>query len=643
MDYDHLQISIHSDDASRKQRWSEKMEELKNTQFSSAEDAASPLVHKELVWEKNIVNFELYDAVEKGDVVNFFDVLEKECAERKVPLSDIFDQVTWAGDSLLHVAADFGSEQIAELISCHFPELLTRRNVRGDTPLHVAVRSTNSTIVKLILSQYAIEKSKDDGLMDKEITRETNEYGNTPLHEAVYSDHFGVVEEILHADEPVAHYLNKSRSSPLFLSVTSPDVKILNLLLQIPFPADQPLPQCFGNSPLHAAIRQKNPDEEGGNPFHYAAYTGYVEGFRILLQNLSEKSNQSLLERNKKGNFPIHVACKRGHVEVVEEFLRHELPFNPYVLLNQKGQNILHIAAKNGRTKVVQHLLLNQKIDQCAINHRDNDGNTPLHLASINLFPKVLHCIAHDKRINVNITNNNDLTARDIVELEFNTQKTVRKLLANSVLIEAGVSLKLNDMLHLQRQQSPKTDLRLKDPNTILVVATLIVTLTFAGFLSVPGGLHSSDDPNPKKRGMAILDYNPRFWLFSIYNSIAMFSSIAACILMLVAQTLDSELARKPTKFATLSLYCSFSALPTVILDAVSLVLDNYPLRVVSVTISLVCGLLLILICEFGYYLVLLNPIGGRALRSYIKLLRYDNKPDDSSYQKAIKDNEEFV
>ncbi|XP_047163767.1 protein ACCELERATED CELL DEATH 6-like [Vigna umbellata] len=384
-------------------------------------------------------------------------------------------------------------------------------------------------------------------------------------------------------------------------------------------------------------------DEEGGTPFHYAAYTGYVGGFRILLQNLSEKSNQSLLERNKKGNFPIHVACKRGHLGVVEEFLRHELPINPYVLLNQKGQNILHTAAKNGKTEVVQHLLQNQKIDQCAINHRDNDGNTPLHLASINLFPKVLYFIAQDKRINVNITNNHDLTARDIVQLEFNTQKTVRKLLANSALIEAGVSLKLNSMLRLQRQQSPKRDLLLKDPNTFLVVATLILTLTFTAFFSVPGGLYSSDDPNSKKTGMAVLDHKPGFWIFSIYNTIAMFSSTAACILMLVAQTFDSELARKATLIATVCLYNSFSVLPTVFLVALSLVLDNYSLRSILVIIGLVCSLLLIPICVFGFSLLLLNPTGGRALRSFIALLHYDNKPEDSSYQKEIKDNEKFV
>ncbi|QCD87773.1 ankyrin [Vigna unguiculata] len=656
MNYDHLQISIHSDYASRKQRCSEKMEELKNAQFSSIQDAASSLLHKELVGEKNAVIFELYDAVEKGDVDNFVDVLGKECAKRKVALSDIFDQITGAGDSLLHVAAHFGSEEIAELICCHFPELLIRRNVRGDTALHVAVRSKNLTTIKLILSQYAIEKSKHDCLKDKEITREANEYGNTPLHEAVYSGHFGVVEEILHADEPVVHYPNKSNSSPLFLSVMSSDVKILNLLLQIPFPADQPLPQCFGNSPLHAAIRERNPGlireiigkrEEliylRGTPFHYAAYTGYVEGFRMLLQNLSEKSNQSLLERNKKGNFPIHLACKRGHVKVVEEFLRHELPINPYVLLNKKGQNILHTAAKNGRTKVVQHLLRNQKIDQCAINHRDNDGNTPLHLASINLFPKVLYFIAQDKRINVNITNNHDLTARDIVELEFNTQKTVRKLLANSVLIKAGVPLKLNGMLRVQRQQPPKRDLHLKDPNTFLVVATLIVTLTFTAFLAVPGGVYSSDDSNPKNRGMAVLAHKPLFWLFSIFNTIAMFSSATSSALMLLAQTFDSELAHKATLCATGFLLLSFLVLPTVFWLAISLVLDtNDSLKSVLLFLGQICNLFLT-ISLFGFNLLPFRPIRGPGLRILIVLLDYVNKPEDSFYQKVIKDKQKFV
>ncbi|KAF7837032.1 protein ACCELERATED CELL DEATH 6 [Senna tora] len=58
-----------------------------------------------------------------------------------------------------------------------------------------------------------------------------------------------------------------------------------------PFPDDKPLPNCHGNSPLHAAIYIRNAallteivadlmylrDEDGETPLHYAATSGYVE------------------------------------------------------------------------------------------------------------------------------------------------------------------------------------------------------------------------------------------------------------------------------------------------------------------------------------------------------------------------------
>jgi len=259
MDLDHLKIPI-DDDPSWKERCNKRMEELKNTQFSS-QDAASQqeLLHKELVGEKIVLIPELYKAVEEGNVNKFLDVLEQECKQRKLNLSVIFEQVTETGDSLLHVAADKGKEKIVELICCHFPELLIRRNVRGGTPLHVAVRSKNSTMVNLILSQYASMKSTHDVMKDKEITREKDELGDTPLHEAVNNGDLSVLQVILHRDKDMVHELNKSRCSPLFLAAASGNVAIVNLLLDIPFSADQKLPLCFGNSPLHAAILKRNP------------------------------------------------------------------------------------------------------------------------------------------------------------------------------------------------------------------------------------------------------------------------------------------------------------------------------------------------------------------------------------------------
>ncbi|KAK7342267.1 hypothetical protein VNO80_25213 [Phaseolus coccineus] len=646
-------ISIDSDDASWKERCSRRMEELEKRQFQS-EDAASELLHKDLVGKKKVMVSELFNAVDgNGNVDNFVDALQRVCEERKVGLSGVFDEVTCAGDSLLHVAADKGRERIVELICCHFPELLIKRNVRGDTALHVAVRSKNSTIVNFILSHYAIEKTKHDGMRDKEITREKNKYENAPLHEAVYSGDVGVVKEILTADKDVVHCLNKSRRSPLYLAVVYGNVEILNLLLEVPFPPHQPLPLCIGNSPLHAAILERNPalieeilkkkaelvylrDENEGTPLHYAAYIGYAEGFRILLENSFQKSDQTVLEGNKKGHLPIHLACKRGHVKVVKEFLQHKCVTNLYVLLNHKGQNILHVAAKNGKSKVVEYLLGNSKIDQSTINQKDNNGNTPLHLASISLFPKVLYLFTQDERTDVKLSNNNDLTAQDIIGLAMKNKITIRKFLARRVLKEAGVPSKVNDMLHSQQQKAVKMDLSLnKLLNTFLVVATLMVTVTFAAAFTVPGGVYSSDDRNPKNRGMAVLGDKALFWVFTTFNMTSMYSSVIACGLLLMAMIFDRKLATRATILAMGCLGFSFLTAPVAFLAAVRLVVANnsalaYLITAIGVMYSSIILLgLLFSFFPIGIRLPLFRQLGRFVLQILIALIDYDDKPRD--------------
>ncbi|KAG5119004.1 hypothetical protein JHK82_033424 [Glycine max] len=621
------------------------MKKLKNTQFSSQQGAAAsqprPLLHKELVGEKKVMNSEFNEAVEKGDMDNFVNVLEQVCRERNLPLSAVFDQVTWTGDSLLHVAADKGKQHIVELIADHFQELLIRRNARGDTALHVAVRSMNSNIVKFILNK------------DKKLAKEKNQYGNTPLHEAVYSEHVDVVNQILLADKDVVHSLNKSNQSPLYLAVANGNLEILNLLLDVPLPSD--LPRCLGNSPLHAAILERKPDlikhilverpelvylrdEDGGTPLHYAAYIGYGQGFHILLENSSKNSYEIVLEANKKGHLPIHLAGKRGHVEVVQNFLQRDWNINPFVLLNQKGQNILHVAAKNGRSDVVRCLMKNWKIDQSTINQKDCDGNTPLHLASKNLFPKVLYFITQDRRTNMNLLNNNGLTARDIVN---NNQLAIRKFLANRVLKEAGVPLKVKDMLRSQHKQSPRTELSLKDLlTTFLVVATLMVTVTFAAAFTMPGGVYGPDDPNPKNRGTAIFAHKPLFWVFTIFNIIAMYSSVIACGLMLLAFVFDHKLATQATTIAMGGLVLAFLTVPVAFMAAVRLVVaNNFTLALIITVIGVLYSSIILLCLVFGFFPIGYSPpqVAKLVLRILITLINYDDKPRDSVSQKEDK------
>ena len=259
---DHVQIPIDGDATNWRLRCNERIRKLKAQQFSAEDQPChSPLFQEQLLSGETFVSFELFEAVRNGDAESFVDILEKVSAQKKLSLLAILEQVTRAGSSLLHVAAHFGSEKIAELICQHFPELLSKRNIKGDTAIHVAARAKNLNLMKIILAQYVAEKSKysvENGDKVEELPRIKNEYGNTALHEAVCCNHFEGVACLFSAEQHVAHCLNKLGKSPLYLSVLAPDKEILSLLLQAPFKKGEPLPTSRGNSPLHAAILERN-------------------------------------------------------------------------------------------------------------------------------------------------------------------------------------------------------------------------------------------------------------------------------------------------------------------------------------------------------------------------------------------------
>ena len=237
-------------------------------------------------------------------------------------------------------------------------------------------------------------------------------------------------------DPEVAYYLNEEKISPFYLAVETKNKEILKALLEKARDLDDvERPRPRGESPIYAIILRRNKgtvspniinhvftfysnlisllnfifsniyifflnlemleeiaiknqnlfhirDIKGKTPLYFAASKVYLEGVKFLLK-YSEKST---LERSIKGNFPIHAACKHGHVGIVNELLEQQWT-NPAEFLNNKGQNILHSAAKSGKSVVVKNLLRNPKLEMLVINAKDNLGNTALHLASMNLRP----------------------------------------------------------------------------------------------------------------------------------------------------------------------------------------------------------------------------------------------------------------
>ena len=148
-------------------------------------------------------------------------------------------------------------------------------------------------------------------------------------------------------------------------------------------------------------------DKHGRTPLHYAASIGYLEGVQTLLG----QSNFDRYQRDDEGFLPIHVASMRGYVDIVKELL--QVSFDSIELLSKHGENILHVAAKYGKDNVVDFVLKKKGLENL-INEKDKEGNTPLHLATMYAHAKVVNYLTWDKRVDVNLVNNEGQTAFDI-------------------------------------------------------------------------------------------------------------------------------------------------------------------------------------------------------------------------------------
>ncbi|XP_028058620.1 protein ACCELERATED CELL DEATH 6-like isoform X2 [Camellia sinensis] len=83
--------------------------------------------------------------------------------------------------------------------------------------------------------------------------------------------------------------------------------------------------------------------------------------------------------------------------------------------------------------------------------------------------------------------------------------------------------------------------------NTLLLVATIIIIVTFAAGITVPGGY----DDSRTHKGMALMVKKFEFQVFVIANAVAMCSSIIVAVLLIWAQLGDLNLVRVSLKLAS--------------------------------------------------------------------------------------------
>ncbi|KAL4612125.1 hypothetical protein ACB092_08G176200 [Castanea dentata] len=262
-----------------------------------------------------------------------------------------------------------------------------------------------------------------------------------------------------------------------------------------------------------------------------------------------------MYESDRNGFFPIHTASSRGHIKIVQEFIQR-CP-DSVELLNHQDQNILHVAAMSGKAKVVNYMLKMPELEML-INEKDVDGNTSLHLASKGGHPKVVSILTWDKRVDSKLLNDEGKTALDVAGKYSGKVPSFRERLTWLALRYAGVSHAPSPSMDKDKEiitknsqcskprQIPNMDKYKDRVNTLLLVATLVATVTFAAGFTVPGG---NDDSDPHK-GMAKFLRHHLFQAFIISNTIAMYSSVTVVVALIWAQLGDLNLVIASLKFA---------------------------------------------------------------------------------------------
>ncbi|KAF7822444.1 protein ACCELERATED CELL DEATH 6-like [Senna tora] len=239
-----------------KEMLKQKIENWKNLPQPSS-SASACLEYEELESSK-LLPPQLLTSIKRQDLFSLFWEIEKMIEEEGVHISVIANQSSRAGNTMLHIAAMYERQDILEVICEHFPHLMKKQNIKGDTVVHIIGRNAGkkNVMMRSVIEWY--ERHLEDDEEDNKVWRMENIHGNTALHEAVMACNVEGVKMLYREDGGVTHLMNKEGKSALYLGVETGNYDIINVLMEAPF-FNRRIHQ--GTSPLHAAIFARSSGE----------------------------------------------------------------------------------------------------------------------------------------------------------------------------------------------------------------------------------------------------------------------------------------------------------------------------------------------------------------------------------------------
>lgn len=290
------------------------------------------------------------------------------------------------------------------------------------TAIHLAAFNGYTEIVKKLIDDPSIKINlKDDShktpldwaaikghtaiveqlLLKKDINLNSKDHNDrTALHWAAFNGHTAIAEQLLLKESTDINAKDSTQKTPLHLAVLNKHLAIVEQLL-LKKSTDINAKDNYDNTPLHLAAKKD------------------LSIFEKLLENGGD-----LYLTDNHGKSPLHLAAEHDRTLIIDkiiDFIKKSIPlgFKPeeaqsftmlYLdLKDNNGRTPLHLATKNGNISFVKKLLKeNVKVDSA-----DSDGTTPLHYAATNNNLEILNELINHGA-NINLRNNDNRTALSI-------------------------------------------------------------------------------------------------------------------------------------------------------------------------------------------------------------------------------------
>ncbi|XP_059660682.1 ankyrin repeat-containing protein At5g02620 [Cornus florida] len=430
-----------------------------------------------------------------------------EQQQNTTPKKKMTKQLTWKRDNTsLHSAARAGqldvvTEILAGTREDELEELLSTQNQAGETPLYVAAEYGYVDLVREMIQYYDLVTA---GIKARN--------GFDALHIAAKQGDLEVVKVLMEAHPELSMTVDASNTTALHTAATQGHIEVVNFLLEF-------------ESSL-AAIAKSN----GKTALHSAARNGHVEVLRALLG----KEPGIATRNDKKGQTALHMAVKGQNLEVVEELIKGDP--SSINIVDSKGNTALHIASRKGRAQIVKMLLEQSGADTKAIINRSHETalDTAEKIGNADIAAMLReHGVPNAKTIKPQATN----PARELKQTVSDIKHEVHHQLEHTRQTRKrvhGIAKRLRKM-HAEGLNNAI--------NSTTVVAVLIATVAFAAIFQLPGDFvdDPGEIPNGYSLGEAKIAPKVAFLIFFIFDSIALFISLAVVVVQTSVVLIESK------------------------------------------------------------------------------------------------------